>query len=114
MRQIGDFVSTQQRLLGQINFNEKNYLIFQKTSEQICSQVSNLLELFKLQNSLNFQEEKDKNSISLFGRPDAEITQAQREDKVDKEATAFMRNPKEGVGLAFKANLLELDANEKG
>ena len=28
MRQIGDFVSTQQRLLGQINFNEKNFLIF--------------------------------------------------------------------------------------
>lgn len=36
MRQIGDFVATQQRLLGQINFNEKNYQIFQKTSEQIC------------------------------------------------------------------------------
>ena len=33
MRQIGDFVTTQQRLLSQISFNDKNYQIFQKTSE---------------------------------------------------------------------------------
>jgi hypothetical protein len=28
MRQIGDFIATQHRLLGQINFNEKNFMIF--------------------------------------------------------------------------------------
>jgi len=70
MRHIGDFVATQHRLIGQLSFNEKNYAIFQKTSEQICYQIANILELIRLQNSLSFQEEKDKNSISLYGNPE--------------------------------------------
>lgn len=72
LRQIGDFIATQQRLLGQINFNEKNYQIFQKTSEQLCEQMQNIVDLLGLQNSLNFQEEKDKESVALYGGQEIE------------------------------------------
>ena len=111
MRQIGDFISTQQRLLGQISFNEKNYLIFQKTSEQLCNQIVNILELMRLQNSLNLQEEKDKNSIALYGQKEAnEFVPAQKGGKLDMEADKFVKKKTlSKSGLAFNANLLETD-----
>ena len=105
MRQIGDFVATQQRLLGQINFNEKNYQIFQKTSGQICEQIGNILELLRLQNSLNFQEEKDKSQISLLGSSEPEKSLADIGSTVDEKGKSFMRAPDKS-GLSFGADLL--------
>ena len=91
MRQIGDFVATQHRLLGQISFNEKNYQIFQKTSEQICDQIANIMELIGLHNSLAFQEEKDKSTVSLYGSAEQEVAAADIGGRADERANHFMR-----------------------
>ena len=65
LRQIGDLLSNQQHIMKQNNYNEKNYKIFQRTSQQMCEQLKNIVDLLGVQNALNFQEEVDKNSIAL-------------------------------------------------
>ena len=46
--------------------------------------MCNIIELIRLQNSLGFQEEKDKSSISLFGSEHPEMVQAEIGGKVDE------------------------------
>ena len=116
MRQIGDFVATQHRLLGQISFNEKNYQIFQKTSEQICFQIANIIELVGLQNSLAFQEEKDKNTISLHASAEAEVAAADVGSRADERGNQFVRlaPAQNSSALSFKTNLLASGSRADG
>lgn len=117
MRQIGDFVAGQQRLLGQISFNEKNYQIFQKTSEQICFQMANILELLMLQNSLNAQEEADKNSIALYGNTEKNQTLMEVGDDAERDAKNFMKSgnayEKNKTALSFKPDILQTGPESK-
>ena len=117
MRQIGDFVAGQQTLLGQIDFNEKNYQIFQKTSEQICFQMANILELLMLQNSLNAQEEADKNSIALYGNTEKSQAPMEVGDDQEKAAKHFMKSAnafeKNKTALSFKSNILQTGPDTK-
>ena len=44
-----------------------------------------------MQNSLSFQEEKDKAAISLFGSADHDTNQADIGGRADEDAKHFMR-----------------------
>jgi hypothetical protein len=90
LRQIGDMIANQQRIMGQYSYNEKSYRIFQTTSQRICDQMANIVELIGLQNSLNFQEEKDKHSIALVSGLPSDKAGADPGSQDDRAARAFM------------------------
>lgn len=64
-----------------------------------------MLELLRLQNSLNFQEEKDKASISLLGATDNDKVLADIGSVTDEKGKSYMRAPDKS-GLAYGADLL--------
>jgi hypothetical protein len=55
----------------------------------ICDQIATVVELLKLQNALNFAEERDKNQISLFGKNDLESFQPDAGSALDENAKNF-------------------------
>jgi len=70
--------------------------------------MTNIIELVRLHNSLGFQEEKDKASISLYGSDNPDLYQADIGGKADESAKHFMRlgpAPRPSA-LSFKSNLL--------
>lgn len=85
MRQIGDFISNQQRVLGQISMNDKNYQIFQKTGQSVIKALADVLDILRLQNCLNICEERDKSQISLYGAQAQGTTYAEIGSKQDKK-----------------------------
>lgn len=53
--------------------------------------MQNIIELIRIQNSLNFQEEKDKNSISLVGGQESDKQGTEFGSKEEAQAKKFVR-----------------------
>jgi hypothetical protein len=71
------------------------------TSAQICDSMNNIIELFRVQNSLNFQEEKDKQEISLVASAEGETYGAEGGTEQERQARRFMR---EETALAYRSS----------
>jgi len=71
------------------------------TSAQICDSMNNIIELFRVQNSLNFQEEKDKQDISLVASSEADKFGAEPGGELDRQAKQFMRDD---TALAYRSS----------
>ena len=70
--------------------------------------MSNIIELIRLHNSLGFQEENDKASISLYGSENPDVYNADIGGKADDAAKNYMRlgpAPNKSA-LSYKSNLL--------
>ena len=73
--------------------------------------MANILELLMLQNSLNAQEEADKNSIALYGNAEKSQSLMEVGDEPEKEAKHFMKAgnayEKNKTALSFKPEILQ-------
>jgi hypothetical protein len=63
--------------------------------------MNNIIELFRVQNSLNFQEEKDKQEISLVASTEADKLGAEPGGELDRQAKQFMRDD---TALAYRSS----------
>ena len=89
--------------MGQFKYGEKNYEIFQVTTDRVCEMMYQLVDLVQLQSALNHQDEKDKATFSLLGFDPAETKPAppgSEEDAKGKGCMVSKQVYRDGEGSA--------------